>query len=163
MLPALVPPAPVPPALSPPLLLPLSPLHVNQCNALLQRLFWSGINIGDCVGLKRGIVALYRKLVVGVGVMTPDGYMMYLAVRPHWENEGIGRMMLWWLVKENESVDITLHVAADNPALVNYTSLKLLTWRSCISHSDSKARNILSISMTNFTNRVIGGNEMPCF
>ena len=98
--------------------LPLSPLHVNQCNALLQRLFWSGINIGDCVGLKRGIVALYRKLVVGVGVMTPDGYMMYLAVRPHWENEGIGRMMLWWLVKENENVDITLHVAADNPALV---------------------------------------------
>jgi ribosomal protein S18 acetylase RimI-like enzyme len=91
---------------------------VRQCNALLNRLFWPSINISDCVGLKTGIVALYRKLVVGVGVITPDGYLMYLAVRPHWEGEGIGRMMLWWLIKENENLDITLHVAADNPALV---------------------------------------------
>lgn len=98
--------------------LPLSQLHVNQCNTLLQRLFWPGINVCDCIGFKTGIVALYRKLVVGVGVITPDGYLMYLAVRPHWEGEGLGRMMLWWLVKENEKVDITLHVAADNPALV---------------------------------------------
>jgi len=63
-------------------------------------------------------VALYRKLVVGVGVITSDGYLMYLAVRPHWQGEGIGRTMLWWLIKENENVDITLHVAVDNPALV---------------------------------------------
>ena len=98
--------------------LPLSLSHVNQCNALLQRQFWPGISIADCVGYKTGVVALYRKLVVGVGVITPDGYLMYLAVRPHWEGEGLGRMMLWWLVKENENVDITLHVAADNPALV---------------------------------------------
>lgn len=98
--------------------LPLSMSHVSQCNALLQRLFWPGISIVDCVGYKTGVVALYRKLVVGVGVITPDGYLMYLAVRPNWEGEGLGRMMLWWLVKENETVDITLHVAADNPALV---------------------------------------------
>jgi hypothetical protein len=98
--------------------LSLSRQHVKQCNALLNRLFWPAINISDCVGFKTGIVALYRKLVVGVGVITPDGYLMYLAVRPHWEGEGIGKMMLWWLVKENENVDITLHVAADNPALV---------------------------------------------
>ena len=97
---------------------PLSLSHINQCNALLQRLFWPGISIADCIGPKSGIVALYRKLVVGVGVITSDGYLMYLAVRPYWENEGIGRMMLWWLVKENETVDISLHVAADNPALV---------------------------------------------
>jgi GNAT superfamily N-acetyltransferase len=92
--------------------------HVEQCNALLQRMFWPGITISDCIGYKTGIVAVYRKLVVGLGVITPDGYLMYLAVRPHWEGNGIGRMMLWWLVKENENVDITLHVAADNPALV---------------------------------------------
>ena len=98
--------------------LPLSLSHVSQCNALLQRLFWPGISIADCVGYQTGVVALYRKLVVGVGVITPDGYLMYLAVRPNWEGEGLGRMMLWWLVKENETVDITLHVAADNPALV---------------------------------------------
>lgn len=98
--------------------LPLSTLHISQCNALLQRLFWPGISIADCVAHKSGIVALYRKLVVGVGVITSDGYLMYLAVRPHWEGEGIGRMMLWWLVRENEKVDISLHVAADNTALV---------------------------------------------
>jgi len=97
---------------------PLAQQHVSQSNTLLQRLFWPGINITDCVGFHTGIVALYRKLVVGVGVITPDGYLMYLAVRPHWEGEGLGRMMLWWLVRENENVDITLHVAADNPALV---------------------------------------------
>jgi len=98
--------------------LTLSHSHIHQCNALLQRLFWPGIDIRDCVGDKTGIVALYRKLVVGVGVVTPDGYLMYLAVRPYWEGEGIGKMMLWWLTRENEKVDITLHVAADNPALV---------------------------------------------
>jgi len=98
--------------------LALSHLHVSQANALLQQLFWPGITIADCIEFKRGIVALYRKLVVGVGVITSDGYLMYLAVRPHWQGEGIGRTMLWWLIKENENVDITLHVAVDNPALV---------------------------------------------
>jgi ribosomal protein S18 acetylase RimI-like enzyme len=98
--------------------IPLAISHLNQCNALLERLFWRGINISDCISFKTGIVALYRKLVVGVGVVTPDGYLMYLAVRPHWEGQGLGRLMLWWLVKENDKVDITLHVAADNPALV---------------------------------------------
>jgi len=107
--------------------LPISPSHVGQCNTLLQRLFWPGINIADSLGYKAGIVALYRKLVVGVGIITPDGYLMYLAVRPHWEREGLGRMMLWWLVKENETVDITLHVAADNPALVLPFASILLT------------------------------------
>jgi len=99
--------------------LPLSQLHVNQCNALLQRLFWPGISISDCVGYKTGIVAMYRKLVVGVAVITPDGYLMYLAVRPHWGGEGIGKMMLWWLIRENENMDITLQVAADNSAMVS--------------------------------------------
>jgi cysteine-rich protein 2-binding protein len=99
-------------------LMPLSLSHVNQCNTLLERLFWPGINITDCISYKTGIVALYRKLVVGIGVVTPDGYLMYLAVRPHWEGQGLGRMMLWWLIKENDKVDITLHVAADNHALV---------------------------------------------
>jgi hypothetical protein len=99
--------------------LPLAETHVSQCNALLQRLFWPGISITDCIGYKTGIVALYRKLVVGVGVVTPDGYLMYLAVRPHWQGEGIGKMMLWWLIRENEKVDITLHVAADNAAMVH--------------------------------------------
>jgi GNAT superfamily N-acetyltransferase len=104
----------------------LSQAHVEQCNGLLQRLFWPGITISDCIGYKTGIVAVYRKLVVGLGVITPDGYLMYLAVRPHWEGNGIGRMMLWWLAKENENVDITLHVAADNPALVFLFRMKLI-------------------------------------
>lgn len=113
--------------------LPLSETHVNQCNALLQRLFWPGIDIRDCVGYKSGIVALYRKLVVGVGILTPDGYLMYLAVRPHWGGEGIGKMMLWWLIRENDSVDITLHVAADNPALVlSYPALLISDYVSII-------------------------------
>ena len=105
--------------------MPLSSTHISQCNALLERLFWPGINIFDCISYRTGIVALYRKLVVGVGVVTPDGYLMYLAVRPYWEGQGLGRMMLWWLIKENDNVDISLHVAADNPALVCPTHLVL--------------------------------------
>jgi hypothetical protein len=98
--------------------LPLSQTHIPQCNSLLHRLFWPGINLLPHLGPKLGIVALYRKLVIGTGILTPDGYLMYLAVRPYWDAAGIGRMMLWWLVRENEHVDITLHCAADNPALV---------------------------------------------
>jgi hypothetical protein len=99
-------------------------------------------------------VALYRKLVVGIGVITSDGYLMYLAVRPYWENEGIGRMMLWWLVKENETVDISLHVAADNPALV-MIPFSNVDVRSCISHSASRRRNTSSTFTTSFMNKVI--------
>jgi ribosomal protein S18 acetylase RimI-like enzyme len=116
----------------------LSHSHVNQCNELLQRLFWPGIDIKDCIGYKTGVVALYRKLVIGVGVITPDGYLMYLAVRPYWEGEGIGRMILYWLIRENEKVDVTLHVAADNPALV--PSLVLSNIRSCINRSGSRRK-----------------------
>jgi GNAT superfamily N-acetyltransferase len=123
--------------------IPLATSHISQCNALLERYFWPGINITDCLSFKTGIVALYRKLVVGVGVVTPDGYLMYLAVRPHWEGQGLGRMMLWWLVKENDKVDITLHVAADNPALVLPFLSTHLTSRLCTNPLASKQKNIL--------------------
>lgn len=142
--------------------LALSQSHVTQCNALLQRMFWPGITISDCIGYKTGIVAVYRKLVVGLGVITPDGYLMYLAVRPHWEGNGIGRMMLWWLVKENEDVDITLHVAADNPALV-CSALAILMGRLCINLLGLRRKSILSTFTTSFMKRAIGGSEMHCF
>jgi hypothetical protein len=141
--------------------LPLAETHVNQCNALLQRLFWPGISISDCIGYKRGIVALYRKLVVGVGVVTPDGYLMYLAVRPYWEGEGIGKMMLWWLIRENETVDITLHVAADNAAMVS-PFLENANDRSCINPLDSSQRSILRIFTISFTRKATDGSGMPC-
>jgi len=110
------------PAASPIDFLPTSPSHVGQCNSLLQQLFWPGFNIGDSLSYKAGIVALYRKLVVGVGIITPDGYLMYVAVCPHWEGEGLGRMMLWWSVKRMKL------------SISHYMSpLTILRWY-CLSH-----------------------------
>jgi ribosomal protein S18 acetylase RimI-like enzyme len=143
--------------------IPLAVSHLNQCNALLESHFWPGINITDCISFKTGIVALYRKLVVGVGVVTPDGYLMYLAVRPHWKGHGLGRMMMWWLVKENDKVDITLHVAADNPALVPPFPWTHLTSRLCTNPLASKQKNILWIFTTNFTRKAIDESGMRCF
>ncbi|CAG8527494.1 1985_t:CDS:2 [Acaulospora colombiana] len=57
--------------------------HLSQVNDLLQRCFWPGID--------GGVVAMYKRLIIGCGFMTPEAYITYIAVAPGWQKSGIGQ------------------------------------------------------------------------
>ncbi len=83
------------------------------------------------------IVAMYKRLVVGCAILSSpvETYITYLAVRAGWENAQIATYvypsltsrslirghcsaMLFHLIDCNLNKDITLHVSANNPAVV---------------------------------------------
>ncbi|KAI9145467.1 hypothetical protein BKA69DRAFT_1047825 [Paraphysoderma sedebokerense] len=95
--------------------------HIPQVNQLLQRNFWPGIDVSESLLFPEfSIVALYKHLVIGCALMTPEGYISYIAVSKGWEGTGIGKFMVWWLCQSLPSKDITLHVSANNPAMILY-------------------------------------------
>ncbi|CAG8661537.1 15805_t:CDS:2, partial [Cetraspora pellucida] len=63
--------------------------HLSQVNDLLQRCFWPSID-GNLLFPDFSVVAMYRRLVIGCGFMTPEAYITYIAVAPGWEKSGIG-------------------------------------------------------------------------
>jgi len=99
--------------------------HVTQVNAFLQSLFWPGINVSESLEYPEfTIVACYKKLVIGCAFMTPDAYINYIAVHPEWRNAGIATFMLYHLIQTCVGKDVTLHVSANNPALLLYQKFK---------------------------------------
>ena len=80
---------------------------------------------------------MYKRLLVGCAILSSptETYITYLAVRAGWENAQIAtcvqhflifesltqspfRAMLFFLISRNPNKDITLHVSANNPAIV---------------------------------------------
>ncbi|KAI9313663.1 hypothetical protein DFJ73DRAFT_636488 [Zopfochytrium polystomum] len=101
----------------------LQPMHLDQVNALLRLQFWPGIDVSDHLGYPDfTVVALYKRLVVGCALMTASGYVTYVAVRSGWRRAGIARFMVYQLLKSNPTRDVTLHVSANNPAMILYQS-----------------------------------------
>ncbi|KAK1224144.1 hypothetical protein PQX77_012948 [Marasmius sp. AFHP31] len=103
----------------------LQAVHLDQAHDLLERSFWSGINVADSLDYspeKCTVVALYKKLVVGVAILSSprETYITYLAVKSGWDNSQIATWMLFHLIKLNPGKDITLHVSANNPAMLLY-------------------------------------------
>ncbi|KAG7093537.1 hypothetical protein E1B28_007208 [Marasmius oreades] len=103
----------------------LQAVHLDQVHDLLERSFWSGINVKDSLDYspeKCTVVVLYKKLVVGVAIMSSprETYITYLAVRCGWDNSQIATWMLYHLITLNPGKDITLHVSANNPAMLLY-------------------------------------------
>ncbi|KAH8419397.1 hypothetical protein KR222_010370 [Zaprionus bogoriensis] len=121
------------------------PQHIPAVNALLQSVFWPGIDgeyavqltlvnsanlsifvVSDCLSYPDySVVALYKKLVVGCGFLVPDvgyneAYISFMAVRPNWQRSGIASFMLYHLIQTCMSKDITLHVSANNSAVMLY-------------------------------------------
>ncbi|KAI9183101.1 hypothetical protein H9P43_004018 [Blastocladiella emersonii ATCC 22665] len=97
-----------------------APRYREQANALLARLFWPGIDVHESVPFPElGIVAVYRKLVVGCAFITHEGYISYIGVAPGWTGAGIASFMLYWLC-QSTSRDVTLHVSANNSAMILY-------------------------------------------
>ncbi|EDW03397.1 GH10528 [Drosophila grimshawi] len=102
------------------------PQHIPAVNALLQSVFWPGIDVSDCLSYPDySVVALYKKLVVGCGFLVPDvgyneAYISFMAVRHNWQRSGIASFMLYHLIQTCMSKDITLHVSASNSAVMLY-------------------------------------------
>lgn len=95
--------------------------HLHQINNMLGRQFWPGIDISEALQHPEyTVVALYKRLVVGCALGTPDGYITYFFVLPGWDRAGIGRFMLFRLAMKCGVKDLTLHVSADNRAMVGY-------------------------------------------
>ena len=80
-------------------------------------------------------------MVIGVGIITPEGYISYITVHPDWRGNisnfisfyfnfplffffqsgcGIGKNLLFFLINTCTGRDITLHVSVDNPAMILY-------------------------------------------
>ncbi|KAJ3231140.1 Cysteine-rich protein 2-binding protein [Chytriomyces hyalinus] len=99
--------------------------HLGQVNEMLSRQFWPGIDVSEHLSLQDlSVVALYKRLVVGCGFIMPDGYISYIMVRPGWQRAGIARFMIYHLSQLVQAYgkDVTLHVSANNPAMMLYQS-----------------------------------------
>ncbi|CEP16318.1 hypothetical protein [Parasitella parasitica] len=95
--------------------------HLQQVNMLLSRSFWEGVDVSESLLFPEfSIVALYKRRVIGCAFMTPEAYITYFAVEPGWTNASIGQFMLYHLFQTAISKDITLHVSANNNAMILY-------------------------------------------
>lgn len=95
--------------------------HLVQVNELLSRTFWEGVDVSESLLFPEfSIVALYKRHVIGCAFMTPEAYITYFAVEPGWGNASIGQFMLYHLFQTAISKDITLHVSANNNAMILY-------------------------------------------
>ncbi|KAJ1798682.1 hypothetical protein LPJ59_002343 [Coemansia sp. RSA 2399] len=95
--------------------------HVEQVNALLVRTFWSGVDVKEALMYPEfTVVALHKRLVIGCAFLTPDAYLTYIAVSAGWEGAGIAKFMLYHLTQTVPTKDVTLHVSANNAAMVLY-------------------------------------------
>lgn len=104
----------------------IRPYHIAGVNGLLQRMFWPGIDMSECLMYPDfSVVALYKKLIIGCAFLVPDvgyneAYISFMAVRPGWNRVGIATFMLYHLTQTCMGKDITLHVSASNPAICLY-------------------------------------------
>lgn len=99
--------------------------HLQQVHELLARVFWDGINVSDLLQSspeRCSVIAMYGKTVIGAALLSSpqETYITYLAVRAGWHNCQIATTMLYHLIMLNPHRDITLHVAANNPAMLLY-------------------------------------------
>ncbi|CAJ0835206.1 7207_t:CDS:2, partial [Entrophospora sp. SA101] len=57
--------------------------HLNQVNDLLQKSFWPEIEVSENLQFPEfSVIALYKRLVIGCGFMTPEVYTTYFVVAP---------------------------------------------------------------------------------
>ncbi|KAF9448942.1 hypothetical protein P691DRAFT_759486 [Macrolepiota fuliginosa MF-IS2] len=103
----------------------LQACHLDQVHDLLQRVFWTGIDVSDSLEYspeRCTVVACYKHLVIGVAILSSpqETYITYLAVKAGWDKAQIARTMLFHLIKMNPRRDITLHVSANNSAMLLY-------------------------------------------
>ncbi|KAJ3102981.1 Cysteine-rich protein 2-binding protein [Physocladia obscura] len=100
-------------------------IHLEQVNEMLSTQFWPGIDVTEHLNRPDfSVVALYKRIVIGCAFIMPDGYISYIMVRPGWQRAGIARFMLYHLLQTVAPYgkDCTLHVSANNKAMMLYQS-----------------------------------------
>eukprot|EP00095_Tigriopus_kingsejongensis_P001148 maker-scaffold628_size122696-snap-gene-0.32 protein:Tk01148 transcript:maker-scaffold628_size122696-snap-gene-0.32-mRNA-1 annotation:"cysteine-rich protein 2-binding" len=104
----------------------LAPQHVRSINVMAQQFFWPGIDVSENLQYPDfTCVALYRQMVIGFAFLVPDvshteAYISFLFTHPDWRRGGIAKFMIYHLVQSCSGRDITLHVSANNPAVMLY-------------------------------------------
>ncbi|XP_014774519.1 cysteine-rich protein 2-binding protein [Octopus bimaculoides] len=102
------------------------PQHIPSVNSLCQQFFWPGIDLSECLQYPDfSCVVLYRKIVIGFAFMVPDvkyneAYISFLFTHPEWCRSGIASFLLYHLIQTCMGKDVTLHVSANNPAMLLY-------------------------------------------
>ncbi|TRY75899.1 hypothetical protein TCAL_00670 [Tigriopus californicus] len=103
-----------------------TPHHVRTINGMANQFFWPGIDVTENLQYPDfSCVALYRQMVVGFAFLVPnvshtDAYVSFLFVHPDWRRGGIAKFMIYHLIQSCAGRDITLHVSANNPAVMLY-------------------------------------------
>ncbi|XP_003738918.1 cysteine-rich protein 2-binding protein [Galendromus occidentalis] len=114
------------------------PHHIAVVNSICRSFFWEGIDMSDQLNYPEfSIVALYGKIVIGFAFMAPlancnDAYLSFLWTHPHFRRRGLARFMLYHLTQSCAGKDITLHVAATNPAVFLYQNFKFRIEKYCM-------------------------------
>lgn len=104
----------------------LTPHHVRTINGMANQFFWPGIDVSENLQYPDfSCVALYRQMVVGFAFLVPnvshtEAYVSFLFVHPDWRRGGIAKFMIYHLIQSCAGRDITLHVSANNPAVMLY-------------------------------------------
>lgn len=100
--------------------------HIRAINTLVGEHFWPNISMKECTLYPEfTVVALCKKLVVGLGAMIPnpnkhnETYITFLATRRCWQNAGIGSFMLYHLIATCQSTHITLHCSVSRFKALN--------------------------------------------
>ncbi|KAM5163430.1 cysteine-rich protein 2-binding protein isoform 2-T2 [Mantella aurantiaca] len=102
------------------------PGHIPTINSICQQFFWPGIDVSECLQYPDfSVVVLYKKVIVAFGFMVPDvkyneAYISFLFVHPEWRRAGIATFMIYHLIQTCMGKDVTLHVSANNPAMLLY-------------------------------------------
>ncbi|KAM4041911.1 cysteine-rich protein 2-binding protein isoform 2-T2 [Anomaloglossus baeobatrachus] len=102
------------------------PGHVPTINSICHEFFWPGIDVSECLQYPDfSVVVLYKKVIIAFGFMVPDvkyneAYISFLFVHPEWRRAGIATFMIYHLIQTCMGKDVTLHVSANNPAMLLY-------------------------------------------
>ncbi|XP_053315746.1 cysteine-rich protein 2-binding protein isoform X1 [Spea bombifrons] len=109
------------------------PSHIPTINCICQEFFWPGIDLSECLQYPDfSVVVLYKKVIIAFGFMVPDvkyneAYISFLFVHPEWRRSGIATFMIYHLIQTCMGKDVTLHVSANNPAMLLYQKLGFKT------------------------------------
>ncbi|KAM3932259.1 cysteine-rich protein 2-binding protein isoform 2-T2 [Leptodactylus fuscus] len=102
------------------------PGHIPSINSICQEFFWPGVDVSECLQYPDfSVVVLYKKVIIAFGFMVPDvkyneAYISFLFVHPDWRRAGIGTFMIYHLIQTCMGKDVTLHVSANNSAMLLY-------------------------------------------
>lgn len=95
--------------------------HVDQVNRLLRSNFWPSIDISESLEWPDYcFTLLYRKLVIGCAICSPEGYLSYIFIHPDWRRQNYAARLLYAVVKATGRKDVTVHVAVGNQAMMMY-------------------------------------------